>query len=91
MTETSKRAAVVTVRVLAFARLRELLGFGERHVGVPEGTTLDDLWVQLAADAPQLGGLRASTRFARNGELAAGAELVRDGDEIALLPPVGGG
>jgi molybdopterin converting factor subunit 1 len=81
----------VTVRVLAFARLRELLGFGERTVGVPEGTTLETLWTTLAAQAPQLAPLRASTRFARNGELIDGGTLVRDGDEIALLPPVGGG
>ncbi len=91
MTETSQRAAVVTVRVLAFARLRELLGFGEGSVDVPDGTTLDGLWAQLAAGSSELAGLRASTRFARNGELADGDTVVRDGDEIALLPPVGGG
>lgn len=90
MTETSKRSAVVA-RVLAFARLRELLGFGERRVEVPDGTTLGALWQRLAADAPQLAGLRASTRFARNGELVGENTVVRDGDEIALLPPVGGG
>ncbi len=91
MTETSNPAAVVTARVLAFARLRELLGFGERLVAVPPGTTLEGLWSQLAADAQLLDGLRASTRFARNGELAAGNAVLCDGDEIALLPPVGGG
>ena len=78
-------------RVLAFARLRELLGFGERRVEVPDGTTIDGLWLQLAAGLPQLAGLRASTRFARNGELVDGGTVVSAGDEIALLPPVGGG
>ncbi len=81
----------MTARVLAFARLRELLGFGERRVDVPDGATLDSVWAQLAADNTQLAALRASTRFARNGELAGGSTAVRDGDEIALLPPVGGG
>ena len=90
MTETSNRTAV-TARVLAFARLRELLGFGERQVDVLTGTTLDGLWAQLAAGVPQLGGLRASTRFARNGQLVDGSAVVNAGDEIALLPPVGGG
>ena len=73
------------VRVLAFARLRELLGFGERHVGVADGTTADAMWSRLAQDAPQLAALRASTRFARNGA------VLHEGDELALLPPVGGG
>jgi molybdopterin converting factor small subunit len=81
----------VNVRVLAFARLRELLGFGERLVRVPAGTTAETLWSQLASEAPQLAPLRASTRFARNGALADGSTALREGDEIALLPPVGGG
>jgi len=77
--------------VLAFARLRELLGFGERRIGVPDGTTIDDVWAQLAGGSAELAGLRASTRFARNGALAHGGTVVHAGDEIALLPPVGGG
>ncbi|MDB5027313.1 MAG: moaD [Candidatus Eremiobacteraeota bacterium] len=79
------------VRVLAFARLRELLGFGEREIDVDDGTTLEGLWTRLAGGAAGLGPLRASTRFARNGALAAPATPLSDGDEIALLPPVGGG
>jgi molybdopterin converting factor small subunit len=82
---------VLTLRVLAFARLRELLGFGERAVEVPAGTTLEALWSQLSHDVPGLQGLRASTRFACNGVLAGGGTPVADGDEVALLPPVGGG
>lgn len=81
----------VHVRVLAFARLRELVGFGARELDVADGTTLDALWASLQRDAGGLAGLRASTRFARNGALADGSTVVRDGDEIALLPPVGGG
>ena len=81
----------VTVRVLAFARLRELLGFGERSVTLAEGSTLEDVWSLLAAGSPQLAALRGSTRFACNGALAEPNAVVREGDELALLPPVGGG
>jgi molybdopterin converting factor small subunit len=91
MTETSNDVAVVGVRVLAFARLRELLGFGERRVDVPAGATIEDVWAQLAGGSPELAALRASTRFARNGALVDGRDVVTAGDEIALLPPVGGG
>ena len=79
------------VRVLAFARLRELLGFGSREVELADGATLDGLWSQLARGASGLEPLRASTRFARNGALARGDAALRDGDEVALMPPVGGG
>jgi molybdopterin converting factor small subunit len=81
----------MTVRVLAFARLRELLGFGMREVDLADDTTLEGLWAQLAQGASGLEGLRASTRFARNGALVESAAILADGDEIALMPPVGGG
>jgi molybdopterin converting factor small subunit len=76
---------------LAFARLRELLGFGMREVEIAEGADLDELWATLAKNAHGLDGLREATRFARNGALADGTTELRDGDEIALMPPVGGG
>jgi len=79
------------VRVLVFARLRELFGFGERTIECAPGATLDDLWLTLAAQNAEVQALRASTRFARNGVLATGTVALREGDEVAFLPPVGGG
>lgn len=79
------------MRVLAFARLRDLFGFGERDIELAAGSTLDTLWSELAAHSSDARELRASTRFARNGEIAPGSTVVAAGDEIALMPPVGGG
>ena len=79
------------VRVLAFARLRELLGFGERDLELTPRATLDDAWAVLTAGVPDARRLHASTRFARNGVLSEGTTALGEGDEIALLPPVGGG
>jgi molybdopterin converting factor small subunit len=79
------------VRVLAFARLRELLGFGQRDVEVPPETTVEALWLQLVPAALPGAALRASTRFARNGTLVEATAPLCDGDEVALMPPVGGG
>ena len=77
--------------MLAFARLRELLGFSTRELDLEDGATVAEVWARLARDAAGLDGLRASTRFARNGALTAATSALRNGDEIALLPPVGGG
>jgi molybdopterin synthase catalytic subunit len=81
----------MALRVLAFARLRELLGFGERALDAAPDSTVDDVWSALTAASPEAARMRASTRFARNGVVVDGATRVADGDEIALLPPVGGG
>ncbi|HEY4439313.1 MAG TPA: MoaD/ThiS family protein [Candidatus Elarobacter sp.] len=77
--------------MLAFARLRELVGFGARDLELADGATIASLWDGLAREAAELPAHRASTRFARNGTLADAATALTDGDEVALLPPVGGG
>jgi molybdopterin converting factor small subunit len=81
----------VRVRVVAFARLREVLGYGERDLELAAPATLDDVWATVTAGWSEASAMRPSTRFARNGTIAAGTAAVADGDEIALLPPVGGG
>ncbi len=79
------------VRVLAFARLRELLGAASLERTVPDGATAAQAWDALAAEFPALVPLAASTRLARNGTAIGRDAALRDGDELALLPPFGGG
>lgn len=80
------------VRVRAFARMRELLGESEFEMDVPEGSTLADVWEALRLRKREIDKLASSTRIARNGRVSALLnETVAQGDEIALLPPVGGG
>jgi molybdopterin synthase catalytic subunit len=80
----------VKVRVLAFARVRELLG-PPREVELPSGATAGALWDDLAKMCEGLPQLAQSTRIARNGRVVRRDETLQDGDEIALLPPAGGG
>jgi molybdopterin synthase catalytic subunit len=79
------------VHVLAFARLRELLDAAERSLELPAGARAGEAWAALVRACPALEGEGSTTRFARNGRLVAFDEPLADGDELALLPPVGGG
>lgn len=79
------------VRVLAFARLRELLDAPERSLDLSEESRVADAWSALVREHPALANERGSTRAARNGHLVSFDEVLADGDELALLPPVGGG
>ncbi len=82
----------IRVKVRAFARLRELLGAGDFELELPDGATLVTLWETLRLRNRAIDALGASTRMARNGRVAALLNVaLADGDEIALLPPVGGG
>lgn len=79
------------VRLVAFARLRELLGDGSQQLELRAGSTAESVWRSLVVRVPALAELRASTRFAINGQFVDATAVLGDGDELALLPPVGGG
>lgn len=79
------------LRVLAFARVRELLGESAFDLDVGEGSTAADVWSALERRSSALQDLAGSTRVARNGRVVALTERLEEGDELALLPPVGGG
>lgn len=80
------------VKVLFFSVLRDVVGADRLDREVPEGgARLGDLVVSLAEDYPGLAAWQGRLLLAVNENYAdAGTEL-RDGDEIALMPPVQGG
>jgi molybdopterin converting factor subunit 1 len=76
----------VRVRVRFFAALREQLGpGGEREL--PGGATVASLWREIARGA----AIRLPVRFAVNESYVPGSYRLRDGDELAIFPPVSGG
>jgi len=78
------------VRVFAFARLRELLG-ERREIALDDGATVGELWEALVREEPQLTAIARGARFACNDRLCGPDVPLCDGDEVALLPPFGGG
>ena len=79
----------VTVRL--FARLREIAGAPELSRDVPEPATVEGVWSGLVAEFPDLAPYERSMSCAVNADYARLASPVRDGDEVAFLPPVSGG
>ncbi len=79
------------VNVKLFARLRDIVGTADLTRELPEGATVRDVWQRLASDFPALTAYEASISSAVNADYARMQQPVRDGDEIAFLPPVSGG
>ena len=80
---------LVTVRL--FARLREIAGTGELKQELPDGATAETAWQTLAAQYPELATYERVASCAVNEEYARLSTTLKDGDEIAFLPPVSGG
>lgn len=82
----------MSITVLYFAAVRDLVGTDEEKVELPAGVdTVEALAAHLVACHPALEGRLGYVRFARNEEFAASRDPVADGDTIALIPPVAGG
>ena len=89
------------IRLKAFARFREILG-PEQDLEVPEGTTLKGVLVMVAArsekakdalfngdDLKEYVVLMRNRKRVMRGD--ADLEILSDGDEVAVFPPVAGG
>lgn len=80
---------VVRVTLRCFAAVREALGTDTMAVEVAVGTTLEGLRQKLAAETPGLS--RIPVAYAQNRDYARGDSVLRDGDEVAFIPPISGG
>ncbi|MBX2998490.1 MAG: MoaD/ThiS family protein [Caldilineaceae bacterium] len=74
----------VTVRL--FAGLRQSAGFKEKNFTLSEDATVADLLAQLPASITE-----RTFYVAVNQSYARRDAILKDGDEVALLPPVSGG
>jgi len=81
----------ITVKVKFFAAPREALGTDEIFLDVPVGTTVKDLIDRLQDVYPVLERYTRFLSVAVNRAYAGRQTELRDGDEVACLPPVGGG
>jgi molybdopterin synthase catalytic subunit len=81
----------ITISMLYFAMFREHLGKSTEAISVPPGTTAGDIFGIVTEGSAALSGMRNSTMVMVNEEYADPAQELRDGDEVALIPPVSGG
>ncbi len=79
------------IQVLYFAVFRERIGTSQETLELAPGTTVGGAVAALAERHASVAALRGRFRVARNQELADDGELLVDGDELALIPPVAGG
>jgi molybdopterin synthase catalytic subunit len=81
----------VNVTVLFFAQARDRAGRARASLELPEGSRVADALAALGRAHPDLEPLWPQLAVAVDGRLAGGDAELRDGAELALLPPVSGG
>jgi len=79
------------VKVLFFGIAHDVTGFNQELVEVREGERLADLLGRYERRFPPLGEMAGSLVGVVNQEITSPEEPLKDGDEVAFLPPVSGG
>jgi molybdopterin converting factor subunit 1 len=81
------------VTVKYFANLKQMAGKDEDQFDISEGTTLEQLSDLIKQSVPQLGDMvrEKKVMISLNYDVVPLDTVVKDGDEIALLPPFSGG
>jgi MoaE-MoaD fusion protein len=81
----------VRVSVLYFAAARERAGRSSETFELPEGSTAAAALEAACAAHPALRPLAGKLRLAVDQSFAAAEAGLREGSEVALIPPVSGG
>jgi len=81
----------MTVRILFFAKARDLAGAPSTELQLEDDATVGDLRRALGRAYPELAPLLPRMHVAINNNYAADADVVPCDAEIACFPPVSGG
>ena len=79
------------IRVLLFGQLKDIVGQPEEVLDMEPGTKLASLVARYSDRFPKFQALSGAIACSVNEEYAAASATLREGDEVALLPPVSGG
>ncbi len=80
----------MTLHIHFFAIGREITGKSCLEWEMPDGATVQDLVLSLKSAYPRLAELK-TLRVAVNEDYAQPTQILRESDEIAIIPPVCGG
>ncbi len=82
---------MINIHIKLFAILRDQAGVAEITLPLPEGTNAAAAGRALVEKFPPLAQQMNFVAYAVNRSYAGPAQVLKDGDELALIPPVSGG
>ena len=82
---------MITVTVKLFAAYQDAFGRSELAMTLPASATVATVCDRLIEQHPELAPWRAQTRYGVNLQFVEPDQVLQQGDEVVLIPPVSGG
>ncbi len=83
--------ALITITVKLFAAYQEAYGVPELKLEIPDSTPVKAVCDRIITERPELTKWQNVTRYGVNLLFVEPDTLLKDGDEVVLIPPVSGG
>lgn len=83
--------SLIKITILYFAQTSDITGKKIEKTKVKSNTNISDLFFQLITRYPRLKEIEKSLQISVNRKIVKKNFEIKDGDEIALLPPISGG
>jgi molybdopterin converting factor small subunit len=87
----SVETKTITIRLKLFSVAKDLAGFGDKVIELPADSQSDMVLGYLVRQNPLFERWKSSLRIAVNMEYVEHPRQLREGDEVAVIPPVSGG
>ena len=81
----------INITILYFAFIKELTGVKADTMKLPYGSTIHNMLTNVLNIHPQVNRFLKSVKVSVNYKVVDKNTILKDGDEVALLPPVSGG
>ncbi len=91
LNEYGMMSSTINVKLKFFASAREAVGSKGLEMDVESGLKAEDILEIIIDKYPELKDLENQLILAVNKQTGKSDKIVKDGDEIAVLPPVTGG
>jgi molybdopterin converting factor subunit 1 len=81
----------IRVKLVYFGQARDAAGMREETFTLPDRSSVDLLLTKTSEAHEKIDRIKGMMKIAVNEELVDRSQVLRDGDVVALLPPVAGG
>ncbi len=79
------------IQILLFAQARQIVGADSLELSLLPNATVADLKKSLADAVPELATLLCRSNIALDQQYSVDEDVVSEGVEVAMIPPVSGG
>ena len=84
-------SSLIHITILYFANVKDATGVRKDAIEIPQDTPIKKLLTKISITYPNIKGMLNKIQISVNYKIVNMNTILKDGDEVALLPAISGG